>query len=65
MLEDIDPNSEWVVEIQSTEFESDFDIEFEYELTWDASDADPLLGRDTGADPDIAKSGGTSTSGIR
>ena len=67
MLEDIDPNSEWVVEIQSTEFESDFDIEVEDELRWDALDADPLVStpRDTGADPDIVGSGGTSTSGIR
>ena len=67
MLEDIDPNSKWVVEIQSTEFESDFDIEVEDELRWDALDADPLVptARDTGADPNIAGSGGTSTSCIR
>ena len=67
MLEDIDPNSKWVVEIQPTEFESDFDIEVEDELRWDALDADPLVPtpRDTGADPDIACNGGTSTSGIR
>ena len=26
MLEDIDPNSKWVVEIQSAKFESDFNI---------------------------------------
>ena len=62
-LEDIDPNSEWVVEIQSAEFESDFDNE----LSWDALDANPLVPtpRDTSADPDITGSGGTSTSGIR
>ena len=67
MLEDIDPNSEWVVEIQPTEFESDFDIEVEDELRWDALDADPLVPttRDTCADPNIAGSGGTSTSSIR
>ena len=67
MLEDIDPNSEWVVEIQSAEFESDFDIEVEDELRWDALDADPLVptARDTCADPNIAGSGGTRTSSIR
>ena len=67
MLEDIDPNSKWVVEIQSAEFESDFDIEVEDELRWDALDADPLVptARDTCADPNIAGSGGTSTSSIR
>ena len=67
MLEDIDPNSEWAVEIQPVEFESDFNIEVEDELRWDALDADPLVPtlRDTGANPNIAGSGGTSTSGIR
>ena len=67
MLEDIDPNSEWVVEIQSAEFESDFDIEFEDDLRWDALDADPLVptARDTCADPNIVGSGGTSNSSIR
>ena len=68
MLEDIDPNSEWVVaEIQSTEFESDFDIEVEDDLRWDALNADPLVPtpRDTGVDPDIVGNDGTSTSGIR
>ena len=52
------------MEIQSAEFESDFDIEVEDELRWDALDADPLVptARDTCADPNIAGSGGTSTS---
>ena len=56
MLEDIDPNSEWVVEIQSTDFESDFDIEVEDESRWDALDVYPLVPtpRDSSADPDIA-----------
>ena len=67
MLEDIDPKSGWVVEIQSVYFESDFDIEVEYELRWDALDANPLVptARDTCVDPNIARSGGTSTSSIR
>ena len=67
MLDDIDPNSKWVVEIQPTEFESDFNIEVEDELRWDALDADPLVPtpRDTCADLDIAGSGSTSTGGIR
>ena len=67
MLEDIDPSSEWVVEIQPAKFESDFDIEVEDELGWDALDANPLVAtpRDTSADPDITGSGGTSTSSIR
>ena len=43
VLDDIHPNSEWVVEIQSVEFESDFDIEVEDESRWDALDADPLV----------------------
>ena len=67
MLEDIDPNSESIVEIQPAEFESDFDIEVEDEMRRDALDVDPLVPtpRDTGANLDIAGSGGTSTSGIR
>ena len=67
MLEDIDPNSEWVVEIQPTEFDSAFDIEVEDELRWDASDANPLVPTpmDTDANPNIAGSSGASTSGIR
>ena len=48
-------------------FEFDFDIEVEDELRWDALDADPLVptARDTCVDPNIAGSGGTSTSSIR
>ena len=67
MLEDIDPNSKWVVEIQLAEFESDFNIEVEDELRWDALDADPLVPtpRDIGANPNITGSRGTTTSGIR
>ena len=66
-LEDIDPNSEWVVESQLAKFEFNFDIEVEDELRWDALDVDPLVPnpRDTSVNPDIAGNGGTSTSGIR
>ena len=57
MLDDIDPNSEWVVESHLAKFELDFDIDA-YDLRWDTLDANPLVAGDAGADPNIAGSGG-------
>ena len=53
------------MEIQPTEFDTDFDIEVEDEMRWDTLDADRLVPTPRGAYPNIARSGGTSTSGIR
>ena len=42
VLDDIDPNSDWVVETQPPEFGDDIDVELE-ELLDVLLDADPLL----------------------
>ena len=65
VLDDIDPNSEWVVETQPPEFDDDIDVELE-----DLLDADPLLSMPsvhTGVDAERAVPGmaGTSRSGPR
>ena len=69
VLDDIDPNSEWVVETQPPEFGDDIDVELE-DLLDVPLDADPLLPMPsvhTGVDPEIALQGmvGASRPGNR
>jgi len=69
VLDDIDPNSEWVVETQPPEFGDDIDVELE-DLLDVPLDADPLLSMPlvhTGVDAERAVPGmaGTSRSGPR
>ena len=69
VLDDIDPNSEWVVEIKSPEFGDDIDVELE-DLLDVPLDAYPLLSMPsvhTGVDPEREVPGmaGTSRSGPR
>ena len=64
VLEDIDPNSEWVVETQPPEFGDDIDVELE-DLLDVPLDANPLLSMPsthTGVDPEIAMPGMAGTS---
>ena len=45
VLDDVDPNSEWVVETRPPEFEADFDLDVEMDEAGNFQiDADPLLG---------------------
>ena len=67
VLDDIDPNLEWVVETQPPKFGDDIDVELE-DLLEILLDADPLLSMasiHTGVDPEIAYMVGTSQPGPR